>query len=124
MLFMLVKYLDFKGTNKPFNNVAHGDRTMLVKQLPNHSFIKDLDDFIVQLVAAESVGCEHGLSHIEVAMLYEFRKLTPIPDDLGRLQIAHRTHEMRAPFSRTVRDFSSLPPGRCLKLQLVYGPNE
>ena len=56
---------------------------------------------------AETGVCEHGVSWVELTIIYGIRKPAPVPDDLVQKQKPAQIHEKSGSFTRIVRNFSA-----------------
>ena len=81
------------------------DRGTILKKWPRPGVIQYATEFLSQLAVAATEEHDHGISWIELTVLYETREPTPIPKDLGQPNKPTNPHDKPVPFYRVTATF-------------------
>ena len=90
MLLKCIPYPDPDRTKKDeCLKIREVDCSTLARAWPHFDFINKAKVFLATMIIAQPNNNDHGISWLELAMLYEYRTGTAIPNDLGCRQDPH-----------------------------------
>ena len=90
-----------------FVKIREVDCANLAKNWPHTEFPTKIKTFLAKLRTTQPNNNEHGISWLELAMLFEFRSGTLIPNDLGKKQDPTEHFPKPIQFKRISQNFST-----------------
>ena len=108
MLLKCIPYPDpERAKNDEFAKIREVDCANLARKWPHYDFLNKAKVFLATLTIAQPNNNDHGISWLELAMLYEYRTGTAIPDNLTHRQDPHDLFLKPTPFKRICQNFST-----------------
>ena len=106
MLLKHIPYPAHESAKLTILKVARTDVAHNIGKWPNQDFIRQLQEFLIKLAIAQAKPSDHGISWVELTILFEMRQGMSVHTDRGQTQHIDQTYKRHAPVPKLVPNFS------------------